>query len=266
VTGEQVYLDRAAAGADWLSGRFMDRHYPNGYIHPFEDDRGEVNNDFSRLMLSAAAIVFAQIDSLTGGKKYTESIPSVMDWVVENSIEDDGAIRIHDGTDAGHHAVTSGPLVGCFTNDDGAGVGLISSYRVTGNEKYKKAAELNGTWWCGLEQMPETYASIPAALLFMLDMYRFTGDKKYTAAAKPYIEKVLELQYINEDDTLAHGGFRGHESACEKSRKLHPDDPLEYICQRTTMYAMIALAKAAADTENEWNIAYSGFGWNGEDI
>jgi rhamnogalacturonyl hydrolase YesR len=261
VTGEEVYLLRARAGADWLSGRFLGSHYPNGYVWHTDNDRGSVNNDFSRLMLSAMALVFAQIDAITGEKRYVAAIPRVMDWVVENSIEPDGAMKIHDGTHVGHHAVTTGPLADCFTNDDGVGVAMIAAFRATGEKKYREAVERNGGWWLGLNQLPETFASVPAGLVLLLDMARFTGNEGYVRAAGPYIDKVLSMQYLNPKNPQGHGGFMGLDMEGGRECAMWKSKPEDYVSHRTTMYAMMALAKIAAETEADWNIAYSSFGY-----
>lgn len=262
VTKDPVLLLRAQAGADWHTGWFLKSGYPNGYIwHKYQGDKGTVCNDFSRLMLSSMALSLAQIDALTGKKKYAAFIPKYLDWVIDSALEKDGALKMHDGTNVGHHAVRTGPLAGCFTNDDGVGVALIAAFRATGEEKYREAALRNGEWWLNLPGLPETYASIPAGLNFLLDLHRFTGDKRYLDKSAPYLERTLQLQVRETDTPLAQGGFRGHDLEGKRETEAFSAGPENYISHRTTMYSMMALAKAAARSEGEWNLAYSGFGW-----
>ncbi|MFH0919356.1 MAG: hypothetical protein V1913_03265 [Fibrobacterota bacterium] len=263
ITKDPVALERALAAADWFTGLYLERKlYPNGYIWIKDNDRGSVNNDFSRIMFASAAMAFLQLDALTGTPRYAEKVPDVMDWVIENSLEKDGAMKIHDGTDVGHHATSSGPLAGCFTNDDGTGVAIIAAARVTGLAKYREAAERYGRWWLRLNQMPATHASIPAGLLLLLDFYRYTGNKAYVEKSAAYIEKVLELQHSEPARALAHGGFKGHDMTGKREHDYFMNTPGdEIISHRTTMYAMFALAKAAAENDKEWNLAYSAFGW-----
>ena len=266
VTRDPVALQRAEAAADWFTGPYLERElYPNGYVWIKDNDRGSVNNDFSRIMFASAAMAFLQLDALTGKARYAGKVPAVMDWVIENSLEKDGALKMHDGTDVGHHAVNSGPLAGCFTNDDGTGVAIVAAARVTGKAKYRDAAERYGNWWLRLNQMPETHASVPAALLLLLDFYRLTGDKRFVEKSVPYIEKVLAFQCNDAANPGAHGGFRGHDMTGKRENDYFLNTPGgEIVSHRTTMYAMLALTKAAA-TEQEWNLAYSGFGWLGPD-
>ncbi|OGS35662.1 MAG: hypothetical protein A2293_01575 [Elusimicrobia bacterium RIFOXYB2_FULL_49_7] len=263
VTKDPVALLRAKAGADWLTGWFLEKGYPNGYIwHKYQDDKGSVCDDFSRLMLSAAVLVLAQLDALTGEKRYTRHIPTFMDWVIEKSLEKDGALKIHDGTDVSHHAVKAGPLAGCFTNDDGAGVAMIAAWRATGSERYRVSALRNGEWWLKLPSLPETYASIPSALNTLLDLYRLSGDQRYLDKSLPYLEKVLSMQHLDPSDERTHGGFCGQDLSSGRESKIHTStNGMDYISHRTTLYAMMALAKAACVAENQWNLAYSGFGW-----
>ena len=131
----------------------------------------------------------------------------------------------------------------------------------TGKEKYREAALRNGGWWLALDRFPETHASVPAALNYFLDLYRLTGDRRFLEKSGPYIEKVLESQCLNPENRAAHGGFRGHDLAGEREKKIHTAGAMDYVSHRTTMYAMMALAKIAARSEKEWNMAYSAFGW-----
>jgi len=262
VTRDPLMLRRARAGLDWFTGWFLGNGWPNGYIWLRQGGKGTVNNDFSRLMLSAVALAFAQHDALTGEARYGRFIPAVMDWVIDNCLEADGALRMHDGTQVGHHAVASGPLAGCFTNDDGVGIAWIASWRATGAEKYRQAALRNGEWWLRLPGLPETHASVPAGLLYLLDLYRLSSDRRYLDKSLPYIEHVLARQCRRPDRADVDGGFAGHDGTGDKREAGHDSaDPLDYISHRTTMYSMLALAKVAARDEAEWNIAYSAFGW-----
>jgi hypothetical protein len=212
-------------------------------------------------MLSAVSLAFAQYDALIGQNKNVKFIPQVMDWVIDNCLEKDGALKMHDGTDVGHHAVLSGPLADCFTKDDWVWLAFIACCRATKNEKYKEASIRNGEWWLRMPVLPDTYDSIPAGLLFLLDRYRFTGDKRYMAKSEAYIEATLKLQYFNTVEPTLHGGFLGLDFTGKKEGDCFSEGSMGYISHRTTMYAMLALSKVAAENEKEWNISYSAFGW-----
>lgn len=255
VTGDVSALQRAEAGADWLAG-----HYMNGGGWPYlcvfhrEKDRLLLCNDFTRIIMAAVALPFAQLDVLRGRPHYASKIPMAMDWLTATAFEADGSLRIHDGAKAGHHAAPTGPLAHCFVNDDGAGVALLAAHRATGNEGYRATALRYGEWWLRAEVFPETYAAIPCAMNFFLDMARFTGDRRYVDKCVVYAERLLPWQHLAPGDPRVHGGFRGHDG--EKDIV-----PIEFISLRTTMYAMMALSKMAARTEAEWPMCYSAFGW-----
>ena len=256
VTGDEVYLVRAEAAADWLHDRYMTEGggWPWQVVYHREGGRLRNLNDFTRFMMTVVSLPFAQFDAIRGRKHYTEKIPMAMDWLVENGIEQDGSLRIHDGTDVGHHAPKDGPMAGCFVNDDGIGIALIACCKATGDEKYRETVLRYGEWWLGTEAFPPTYSAVPSALIFLLDMFRFTGDRRYIDKSVQYAEKVLTMQYLNEADEALHGGFIGHDG----------DDrvvPEETISLRTTMYAILALSKIAASSEAQWNMSYSAFGW-----
>jgi hypothetical protein len=262
VSGDPVCLERARAGADWFVERYyLKGRFPHGYVWHLDGGRGSVCNDFSRLMLAVAPLPFAQLDALIGQRRYAPAVMGVIDWVLESAMEPDGAIKLRDGTPVGHHAVRSGPLADCFTNDDGVGVTMIAAHRATGIEKYAEAARRNGRWWLAMEDFPDTFAAVPAGLLFLVEMARFTGDGAYLEKAVPYVERVLSMQHRDPDRPVLHGGFRGHDAVGERERALYASDPRDCISQRTTMYAMMALAKVAACSDAEWNIAYSAFGY-----
>ena len=261
VSDNDVWKTRAEEALKWITGTYIENnYYPAGYIWHRKDNETSVSNDFTRMVMAAAAIPFIQYERLTGDDTYIKFIPGFMNSAVEDFIKDDGAIRVNDGTDVGHHADKSGDSAGCFTNDDGFGIAMIASYLKTGNEKYKIAAVKNGEWWLKRNSLPETYASIPSALIFLLDMYRFTGDKRYSVKSEEYIDAVIDLQYAEDTNPLFYGGFRGHDCTDEREiNLLGTRNALDAICLRTSMYAVMGLAKVAAVNENQWNMTYSAF-------
>ncbi|MCE9613606.1 MAG: glycoside hydrolase family 88 protein [Lentisphaerae bacterium] len=256
VTKDAACLQRAEAAADWLHGHYMTEQggWPHLCIFHREGDRLLKLNDFTRIIMAAVALPFAQIDAIRGRQHYTAKIPMAMDWAFGTVLQADGSLRLTDGTSVGHHAAKSGPLAGCFTNDDGLGVALIACWRATGEDKYRAAALRYGDWWLATEVVPETYSALPSAMLFFLDLYRLTGDARYLRKTEVYAEKVLALQVRNETNPRINGGFAGHDG----EKDIVPTD---YISLRTTMYAMMALCKMAATGESQWNMAYSAFGW-----
>ncbi|MDA0989162.1 MAG: hypothetical protein O3A51_00230 [Verrucomicrobia bacterium] len=256
VTKDPVCLLRAEAAADWLFGQYMGDGggWPHLCIFHRDGDRLFKLNDFTRIIMAAVALPFAQLDAIRNQRHYTNKIPMAMDWALHTVLRPDGSLGLTDGTDVGHHAAKDGPLAGCFTNDDGFGIALIASWRSTGDEKYLAAVRRYGDWWLANDLFPDTYAALPSALLFFLDLYRATGDERLLKKSELYAEKVLALQYLDAANPRLHGGFVGHDGEPETV-------PTDIISLRTTMYAMMALSKMAAADESQWSLAYSAYGW-----
>ncbi len=263
-TKEKKYLDRAVFSADFIFR--MHREIGTFPHHYYDVITGEVlpcTKDWGRVVISAEALMFSQLNKLLGEERYSREAFDSIDWVIENLLGSDGSMKNRDEYNSAmaHHVIQDGPFTNVITNDDGFGVALIAAYRVKGDEKYREAALRYGKWWLEQKEMPPKYSSITSVFNFLLDMYRFTGDSAYAEKALAYMERTLELQSINPGVPEVHGGFRGHECSCSEEEELYPGDPLNYISLRTTMYAMMALGKVAAENEDQWNCAYSGFGW-----
>jgi DUF1680 family protein len=261
VTGKAAWLARAELSAEWLASQHAAEGKIAAYDIWFDGRRKESDNDFTKICMSAEGLIWSQLDTLVGRKKYSPYTGESMDYIRDTLLKADGALRVADNARVDHHVSRSGALNGCFTNDDGFGVSLIAAFRVTGDKKYKEAALRYGNFWATMDDLPATYASLPAVLLFLLDMYRFTGEEKYLKKSETYIAATLKLQHRQPEKPLLHGGFKGHEFGDAREEKEYPGDSLDYLCLRTAMYAVIALAKAAAEKEEQWNAAYSGFGW-----
>ena len=77
-----------------------------------------------------------------------------------------------------------------------------------------------------------------------------------------YIEKLarttINLQYICAGEPLLHGAFIGEDLAERYDKTSKPRD---YVDLRVTSYAVIALAKIAAENSAQWSPVYSVFGW-----
>ena len=263
VTGEKVFLDRALLGADWLAKQHERyKGLPPFHIWLHTEKSFPSNNAMVRICMTAEALVFSQLDAILGQKRYQKEIGYWIDDVTTELLDTDGGLRVRDeSVNVGHHVSNSGALKNCFTNDDGYGVALIAAYRTTGDEKYKEAAVRYGNFWLNMPEMPTTYASLPAVMLLLLDFYRLTGHPGYLEKTLAYFPQVRALQHVAPGHPRIHGGFKGHEAGSKRELEFLKGQPLDYLSLRTTMYAMLAFAKMAAETEDEWNLAYSGFGW-----
>lgn len=262
-TGEKKYLDRAVYSADFIFRMHKaDGIFPHHYYDVATNEFSPCKFDWGRVVISAEALMFSQLKLLLKEDKYGGESYASISWVIDNLFDKDGALRNRDDYSASmaHHVIKEGPFTNCITNDDGFGAALICTYRATGSQKYKQAVLKYANWWLSQDEMPDKYSSLASVMNFLLDMYRFTGDTSYSEKSLAYMEKVLELQCICPENSEIHGGFRGHEASCKEEEELYPGNPSDYVCQRTTMYALMALGKIAAEDDAGWNCAYSGFG------
>ena len=70
--------------------------------------------------------------------------------------------------------------------------------RYTGNKKYQDAVIKNGEWWLKMEGLPGPYASTGLGLVYMADLYRFTGDKRYAEKAEEFAEALDEPALVTK--------------------------------------------------------------------
>jgi hypothetical protein len=115
-----------------------------------------------------------------------------------------------------------------------------------------------GDFWVNTGLEPQPLAAYPSIALFLADLYRLTGQKRYLPVIEQFARKTMQLQYLNKKDQLLYGGFIGEDMAEIYDKKSKPTD---WVDLRITSYAMILLGKLAARSDKQWNCAYSCFGW-----
>ena len=255
VTGNRRHLARALMGTDFIVDGFKHGAFPFGVAWHFED-RDDGDKHF--FCAYAGAIVCAQMARITGNRRYvTRGAAPMMDYVLQHFVRPDGALGIRATAANTHHVVAGGPLAGVFINDDGLGVSFLSAYAVTGKRRYLDAAVAAADFWTTVAQEPTLLAAFPAIGLFLADMYRLTGARKYLPMLEHCTHRTLALQCRGRDKLL-DGGFIGEDMAKDYDPRTRPED---YVDLRITSYALIHLAKVAARTGRQWSCAYSAFGW-----
>ena len=173
-------------------------------------------------------------------------------------IRPDGALGVPETTENSHHVVSGGHLAGVYVNDDGVGVALLCAHAVTGKRKYLDAAVAFADFWTRVEERLPTFASNASVALFLADVYRLTGDRRYLPKIEEYTRQTIALQCLKTKDAFLRGGFIGEDMAKHYDKRSEPAD---YVDLRITSYALIALSKIAARRPSEWGCAYSCFGW-----
>ena len=260
VTGDKSYLRRAILCADWIWADFLAHpRAPTGIVWPREG-RTLPYQPQVFIMYAAGALILAQLAKLTGRKDYIRrGAAPMMDIVLDTCLLDNGAFGYRGlGKVKTHHAGHSGLLNDVIVNDDGLGAGLLCTYAMTGKRKYLDAAVNCGRFWTETTGEPEMLAAYSSTSLFLSDLYRLTGDKRYVETIERYTARTIEGQCIELDDALIHGGYLGEDMAAHYDQQTVPTD---YVDLRTTSYTLIAFAKIAAKRSSQWGCAYSCFGW-----
>jgi len=257
ITGDERFLQRATVGASFLL-RTMDRGW-----FPFGSSRldGLPAGQVHHFCFYSGALVMAQLFAITGKREYlTRAVIPWADTLLEKHIRADGALGQEKSEENSHHVVNQGPLAGVYINDDGASVALLGAYAVTRKTKYLDAAVGCADFWTRVETELPALAANPAVALFLMDVYRLTGDRKYLATIERYVRLTLSLQCKSRDSRL-RGCFIGEDMARRYDKRSKPTD---YVDLRITAYALIALSKIAAKDSREWGCSYSCFGWKPE--
>ena len=258
VTKDERYLRRAVLGAEFVLREFRSPRFPSSIFLPLE---GSYTAYPQRIVgcFCVGAIIFAQLSKLTGERRWvTKGAVPMMDRVLRDFVLPNGALGVREEPGKTHHVGASTPLGNVLTNDDGIGVAMLSTWAVTGRKKYLDAAVGWADFWLSVDEEPERLAAFPSLLLFVADVYRLTRDRKYLPLLSRFARRTLELQCIRPKDPLLHGAFIGEDMAARYDRRTKPTD---WVDLRVTSYALIALAKLAAERPSGWGCAYSCFGW-----
>jgi len=259
VTGEERYLRRAVVGADWTLKLLNSDKYPCYLVFPLQRRYVPVQPDSALFIRCAGAIIFTQLSAITGRKDYiTKGAVPLSDYILENCIGANGALVPDRGRSGYHHLDAGAKLKNVISNDDGVGVALLSTYAVTRDEKYLKAALGMADFWADVDEDPTRLAAFSSLSLFLSDVYRLTRDRKYLPAIRRFTRKTIELQYLDRKEPLLHGGYIGEDMAKHYDKTTEPTD---WVDLRITSYTLIAFSKIAAERPSEWGCAYSCFGW-----
>ena len=256
VTKNPRFLRRAVAGTDFLLRAMKIGMWPFGYIPP----AGPYVKQGDHFCLYAGALVFAQMYALTGNKAYlTRGLIPFANRILKNYVRADGALGVLIPDLNNHHMTKDGELAGVFINDDGLGVALLAAHAVTGDVRYRDAAVGAADFWTRVTTTPDRLAVFPCVALFLSDVYRLTGDRKYLPRIAEYAAQTVALQHLSPHEPFLHGCYEGEDLAAVRYDKT--TKPLDYVDLRMTAYALIALSKIAATKPNQWGCAYSCYGW-----
>ncbi|MCF7837217.1 MAG: hypothetical protein K9N49_01160 [Candidatus Marinimicrobia bacterium] len=141
------------------------------------------------------------------------------------------------------------PNMHAFNDDFGAPM-LWAAAGLFGDEEYRLtalrfvrwlAAHLPGNW-------EHTPSAVPMGLMYFNDFGNYYQDQELLTAREWALGALLNMQYLDRGDPKLDGAFKGrYEGAAGV-----PGGGARCLNNRTTSYALIALAKLAGDPENIW--------------
>ena len=152
---------------------------------------------------------------------------------------------------ADHHTKTSGEI----ENDDGAGVGFLNLYKVTGQQKYLDHALSLGDYHHQQKGEYKMYCSLPAVGTFMLELAKISKNEKYFKTAEIIVKKTLKIQHLEKKNKMCHGAFIGEDEGginyVPGFKKAKPED---MVTTRTTAFAALTFFKYSGEV---WPLGYS---------
>jgi uncharacterized protein YyaL (SSP411 family) len=258
MTGNKTSLMRTKAFMEWLIKEYNSECWPMGSFYLAKPPQPGTPNEAAEFIFAAAVIPLVQYVKVTGEKKYlTRCAIPMIEYVLKNIQHADGAFRYFTPRKDHHSPLPNDPTV---YNDDGIGVAILCLWKATGKKRYLDAAVAYGDWWAArdLDNLPGTYAMLPAITLFLTDIARATGDTRYTKFMEAMAPKLFALQVNRDENRLVSGAFMGEDMAPNYRKGADAGD---FISLRSISYGLLAMAKLAARSGKEWGPSYSAFGF-----
>lgn len=186
---------------------------------------------------------------ISGKKKYKKAMIKIMDSQLVLYHKKAGPF-VDSGKQKNHHVSDGGHI----DNDDGAGVGLLCAYDITGDEKYLEHAKTLADYHISKEGNYNIICAFPAVANFLLEMARTTGETKYSEAVTKHLDKILALQIKDAKNKNCYGAFIGEDEGGINYVPNYSPKPEEMVTTRTTAFACLALFKIAGAG---WPLGYS---------
>ncbi len=247
-TGEQDYLDRALAFAEWYRTHGSD---PDGF--PWDDFNLAEGKGTSRLRgdwQAGGTLIYYQLWKITGDNQWRDALIKACDVLIticENDPGTDTPYNFH-----GDCIISKG-------NDDFADIALFAAYMITGEDKYKDLAarrlrdELGRQAECGAFPgyggTPLTAIELIEALDLAEAGYEILPPEELIAPLMSAAEYCLDLQERDNHDPLLMGGVYGQTNYGTTRDVVHGRD---------VVYAMILFIRLAGYRSS----GYSLLGWD----
>jgi len=235
-TRDEEYLYRARLWAAWYFGNcLMPDGWPRGKFYLYQQQPDDFAGKFFQ---AGGAHVFYYLWKATGWSEYLDKgALTLVDGLLRRFVREDGVIVT--GSDDAHHGTKDAREAGVAVNDDGAGTAILVAYAATGEQRYLDAAVRYGEYLVR-QEAPELWAALGGRMLFLYDLARAAGDKRFAKWADGQIETLLERQQMDTEDPLARGGFIGED---EPTDGYFGGQGAEYVVNRPTAYSALALMR-----------------------
>ncbi len=250
VTGEREYLYRAKLFLKFFFARCLRNDKKFG-LWPW----GKVSFDGKNTFMEAEfhggipAILY-RVHRIGGSKRCITVAEKLTRTLVERFYDPERGTLIS-REDTPHHGGSGEPV----QNDDGCGVSLVCMYLATGEKLFLDVASSYADYLCTHPELAEGRFAAPAIqAVFLMDMYRLTGKRKYLGASRERAEIFTPRQVLDSEDVYARFGFIGED---EEPEWYYPGSKREeFVVTRATAYAAMAMFKMAGIV----GPAYSAFG------
>ena len=256
LTGEEDCLERAVLFARNL----VEHHFtPDGWLPgnvPLTPTTPPGWRPRHIACIGGGANFFYYLAKATGDSFYIDrAYRPMVEHLVREFVREDGVI-LHEP--ARHHTGSDrGGLVPSL-NDDGNGITLITGGVALEEPRYLELAVKYGDWLVRQDYPAPIHSALPIRMITLAELSAVTGERKYVEFAAQLVPLLLELQVLAPDDATLHGAFRGEDEG--GAAYGHPDaSPLDFVCNRMTSYAVLALMKVSGAVTGPY---YSGLGWD----
>ncbi len=247
-TGDEEYLYRVNIFNDWFLNYAMADGWPLWEVN-FRGEEPYKNINLEGSFHGGVSAYFYDYGRITGDFSAAEKgMRFIADHFIERFMREDGSIYIIydtekeeylDGIDKPYH-----PLYWQIMhryNDDFSSLGMLGTYLYYRENKYLDQVKLFAQWLLdeqnddGSFADPFVHSASATVPIFLLDLYRITGNEEYYEAAHRAGNHLLWLQETESPDPRAYGGIYGDAG--------YGGSVKDIINIRASSYALIALLK-----------------------
>ncbi|MFC1479389.1 hypothetical protein ACFL6F_02265 [Planctomycetota bacterium] len=241
VTGDKDALYRAELFLKWFKRNAVKTYPGFGYwvkgTVPF--DKAKKDSRFKKPISCemGCITILAHAYYITKKPEYKNTALRIADSVLRNYLPKGSGPLLESGSEGlSHHA----GIDRIIYNDDGGGVGLLNAYKLSGKDKYLKAAVQVADYYNTLDKEIPIYSGIGSVANFLIETDHVTGGSVYRKKAEELAKELYRLQ-VRSGNKKVRGGFRGEDEGGKWYVKESKNN--EFVTTRVTCYSVLALFK-----------------------